>query len=214
MSRSLYILDLDRTLFDTHRFFRDIMHTLQRTHSLDMAQFDATYRAFIEPASGGYDPHAHHEHLLGITAHELDELITQELGDTSYLFPDADEWLKRHIKNPDIDLVVVTMGRPRYQELKFHHAPTIKPLRKVVVRTNKGEVFRHHLENGASQYGLDFLDYPYEQITLIDDAVGTFTALGNTPRITGIRIARPGEKYSDLPTPPHVREITNFGELA
>jgi hypothetical protein len=214
MARSLYILDFDRTLFDTYRFFRDIVQALQRTHTLDLAQFDATYHSFIEPATGGYDPHAHHGHLLGLSAHELDAIITHELGDANYLFPDADDWLQRHLHDPDTDLIIVTVGRPRYQELKFHHAPTVTPLRKIVVQTNKGRLIHDHLAHRGGDYGLDFLDQPYETITLIDDAADTFTALGPTDRITGIRIARPGEKYSDRPAPPHIRQITNFGDLS
>jgi hypothetical protein len=68
------------------------------------------------------------------------------------------------------------VGRPRYQELKFHHAPTIKPLRKIVVRTNKGRVSPPSGKRGG-EYGLDFLDYPTSTITS-SMMPPTFTASG------------------------------------
>jgi hypothetical protein len=214
MSKRLYLLDFDRTLFDNHRFFEDFKSALNRTHKLDLGEFTRTWEAYYEPEAGGYNPHRHHQDLLGLTPDELDEVITSELGHTNYLFPDARQWLSRHMPNPDEDLIVVTMGHPRYQKLKFSHTPDIKPLRKVVVRTNKGAIIRRHLNEGAGEYGLDFLDQHYESISLIDDSADTFTALGQTDRISGIRIARPGEKYSDIPTPPYVRHITSFGDLS
>jgi len=213
MSRALYILDFDRTLFDTHRFFEDMKACLERTHKLDIGQFTATWQSYVEPGSGGYDPHRHHQALLGLSPDELDEVIQSELGNRDYTFPDATTWLEQHLHRDDEDLVVVTMGRPRYQALKFHHAPLVRPLHKVVVATNKGDIIRRHLSAGAGEYGLDFLDQPYAPMTLIDDSTDTFTALGPTDRITGIRIARPGEKYSNTPTPAHVRHITSFEEL-
>jgi hypothetical protein len=213
MSKRLYLLDFDRTLFDTHRFFEDTKAALARTHRLDLDEFTATWQAYIEPSSGGYDLHRHHQDLLGLTPDELDQVITEELGHTNYLFEDAKQWLSRHTQAPDEELIIITMGRPRYQKLKFTHAQDVSPLRKLVVQTNKGAIIRRHLNEGAGEYGLDFLDAHYDSITLIDDSAETFTALGETDRISGIRIARPGEKYSDIPTPPHVRHITSFGDL-
>jgi FMN phosphatase YigB (HAD superfamily) len=209
MSKPLFILDLDRTIFDTSRFFEDIKAALHRTHRLDINEFTNTYNAFIEPQVG-YDPHGHHGKLLGLTPDQLDEVIKQELDDRDYAFPDAAAWLEQHHED---DVVVITMGRPRYQELKFHHCAPVRDLPKIVVATNKGLVIRRHIEGRAGEYDLSFLD-THDHITLIDDSVDTFTALGQAARITGIRIARPGQKWADLPTPPGIRHITSFGELS
>jgi hypothetical protein len=213
-ARHLYILDFDRTLFDTHRFFEDMQSALRRTHQLNTKAFIDTFETFMEPKTGGYDPHRHHEHLLGLTADELDEVISHELDGRDYTFPDAAQWLDRHIHDQMEDLIVVTMGRPRYQALKFRHARETQSLHKIVVNTNKGALIRHHLTEGGGEYDLHFLDKPYEQMTLIDDSADTFTALGAIDKITGIRIARPGQKYTEIPTPPHIRHITSFGELS
>jgi hypothetical protein len=213
-TRQLYILDFDRTLFDTRRFFEDMKAALKRTHQLDMKAFAKTFESFIEPATGGYDPHRHHGELLGLTPGELDQVVAAELGHEDYTFPDAAAWLSSQAHAPNVDLVIVTMGRPRYQELKFQHSAPVRDIRKIVVNTNKGAIIRRHLKSGGGEYALEFLDQPYRTMTLIDDSADTFTALGNTGQIDCIRIARPGEKYTELPTPAHVRHITSFGELS
>jgi hypothetical protein len=213
-ARDLYILDFDRTLFDTRRFVDDMKAALGRTHQLDAQAYSDTFATFFDLETGGYDPHRHHEKLLGLSADELDRVVSTELDGQDYTFPDAAAWLHRHMQAPAEDLIVITMGRPRYQALKFDHAATCGSLRKIVVATNKGDIIRRHLAEGGGEYGMDFLDEPYGRITLIDDSADTFAALGSTDRITGIRIARPGQKYTELPTPPHVRHITSFGELS
>ncbi|MDF2460977.1 MAG: hypothetical protein K0S68_380 [Candidatus Saccharibacteria bacterium] len=213
MAKRLYLLDFDRTIFDNHRFINDVVDFLKNDRGLDIERFHATFDQFVDHDHGGYDPHAHHQELLGISPDELDRILRKGLGGRDYAFPDAAAWIKA--RDPERDhVVVITVGRPRYQAIKFHHTPVVKDLRKIVVRTNKGAVLRHHLTQGAGEYGLDFLDQHYDSISLIDDSAETFTALGPTDRISGIRIARPGEKYSDIPTPPFVRHITSFGDLS
>ena len=206
----LYLVDFDLTLFNTYQFFNDIKQLLAQTHQVSTDEFDRSYGQFVFPEAGGYDLHAHGQHLLGISADALDDLITARL-DKDYLYQDASAWLSRRAADR---VVVITLGAPKWQALKFHHAPAVRSLHKVVVATEKGPIIRRHLNEGAGEYNLDFLNDPYEPITLIDDRPDTFTDLGDIDRITGIRIARPGTKYAGQPTPPGVRHITSFGDLS
>jgi hypothetical protein len=200
--RHLYIVDLDRTVFDTKRFFNYIVATLNRTHSLDREKFQSSMADYVDPESGGYDPHAHHEELLGLSADDLDGVIKHELAQHDYVFPDAADWLTLKRSDPANKIVILTVGRARYQQLKLDHAPAAAGLPIVVIPGDKGGVIKQR-----------FLGHDAD-ITLIDDAAQVFEELAGTPGINLIRIARPGEKYSDIPCPPEVRQITNFGELS
>jgi hypothetical protein len=203
VARRLYILDLDRTLFDTKRFFDDLLAALGRSHGLDPDKAKASMAEFVDPEAGGYDPHGHHEKLLGLSADQLDALITRELSGRDYLFPDATAWLEDKRADKDNEFVILTQGRPRYQQLKLAHAAAARSLPMVVVPSDK-----------AGQIRSRYAGRPYDQITLVDDSAEVFEELAGTRGITLVRIARPGEKYSDRPCPPHITQITNFGELS
>jgi hypothetical protein len=199
----LYILDLDRTLFDTGRFFNDVLAALKRTHNLDLEQSRATMAEFIDPENGGYDPHSHHERLLGITADELDHIVTHELGRKDYMFTDATAWLTAKRREEGTDFVILTVGRPRYQKLKLEHAPAAQDLPMVVLPSAKATYIKeHYLNTGA------------KEVTFIDDSADVFQGLTQAGSLMLVRIARPGEKYSDQPCPPDIRQISNFGELS
>lgn len=210
--RRLFLLDFDRTIFDTKRFSTDIMHALQAKYSLDPIEFERTYTDYFDPETGGYDPHAHHNKLLGITPDELDSVVSHSLSGRDYRFPDAASWMDDRDYSRD-DCVIITMGRPRYQALKFAHCSGIVHIEKIVMPRNKGIAVRNHLHHIPQTPDLSILDGEYEQILLIDDSADTFTALGDEPKITGIRLCRAGEKYSQIPSPPHVRQINSFGDL-
>jgi FMN phosphatase YigB (HAD superfamily) len=211
-ARHLYILDLDRTIFDTHRFFAAVRNAIITEHQLDPGEFDRTMPSFTDPESG-YDAHKHYTSLTNRGPDQLDELIQHKLHGQDFAYADATTWIKARNPRRD-DVVILTTGIIRYQKLKFHHAPITRELHKVIVATNKGAIIRRHLHERVGEYNLDFLDQPYSDIMLIDDSAGTFTALGPGTSIIGVRICRPGEKYSNHPTPPHVRHIVSFGELA
>lgn len=203
MADRLYILDLDRTLFDTGRFFNDLLAALGRSHNLDLAQSRATMAEFNDPETGGYDPHEHHERLLGISAGELDRIVAQELGHADYMFTDATAWLTAKRREEGTDFVILTVGRPRYQKLKLEHAPAAQGLPMVVLPSAKAIYIKeHYLNTGA------------KEVTFIDDSADVFQDLTPTDALKLVRIARPGEKYSDRPCPPAIRQITNFGELS
>jgi hypothetical protein len=212
MAARLYIVDLDRTIFDTRRFLAAVKGVIVQEHHLDPGAFDRTMASFIDPESG-YDAHKHYTDLTGQGPNQLDELVARTLHDQDFAYPDATAWIKARDPHHE-HVVILTTGRRRYQQLKFRHAPAIRDLHKVIVNTNKGIIIRRHLHEGVGEYNLDFLNQPYAAITLIDDSADTFTALGDIPAITRIRILRPGEKYSDRPTPPHVSQIASFGELS
>ncbi len=177
MARRLYILDFDRTIFDTLLFYTDIASVMQAKHDLDLDLFKQTYEQFFDAESGGYDIHAHHTNFVGITADEFDDVITNNLAGRDYRFADAAVWMDR--RDPSDDLIIITMGIPRYQKLKFAHCSGLDGLTKVIVPSNKGALLRRHLEGEDTSHNLSFLDKPDRQLLLIDDSAETFTAPGD-----------------------------------
>ncbi|MDB5178452.1 MAG: hypothetical protein JWN01_395 [Patescibacteria group bacterium] len=212
MTRRLYILDFDRTVFDTDCFIADTKILFRHALGISARDFDATQNLYIEPNTKYYNFHGHIESLAGIGQHDLDQLITSQLRDRDYLYPDSAAWLAT--RDPLTDTVIImTVGRPPFQQLKFNYAKAIDGLRKIIVPKNKGELIREHILDQPEIGDLNLTLNLYDRVYLVDDSPETFTGLGKINGVKGLRIVRPDGKYRHIPTPPSAQQITNFGDL-
>jgi hypothetical protein len=205
----LYIVDLDRTLFETKVFARDLLTSLVTHFAIDPHTFRDQIPQYTLPNEVGYDFFAHATTVTGQTADSILRAVEPHLSRHDYAYSDVAGWVARHSANT---IVIVTVGTPAYQGLKLKYAPSIKYLPHFITPDNKGKLIRTILDTGSSpNLNLD-LD-PYDRITVIDDNPDTFANLGQHPRIDGIYVSRPGEKYAGQPVPSYLRTITTLEEL-
>jgi hypothetical protein len=213
MARRLYILDFDHTVFESDRFIADLRDLVSRVFDLNPAEFDANQPQYVEAGTKYYDFHGHIQALTGISPKQLNRLVGEHLPDRDYSYPDISAWIgDRDRLNEKV--IVMTVGRPPFQELKFKYAKAVDGIRKLVVPKNKGEIIREHITGAPAAYRLDIALHIFEHIYLIDDSPETFRGLGQLNEVSGIRLARPNGKYQHIPTPTGTREITSLRELA
>jgi hypothetical protein len=202
----LYLIDLDRTIFDTNTFSRDLLTSLVTHFRIDPKEFRRQMPQYILPTEVGYDFFAHAQAVTGHDIATITQLVTPHLTRTDYAYPDIAPWLEQHQADT---IIVVTVGTPAYQGLKFRYCPAISSLQKVVVGENKGKLIRQARTGKPSPFNLPTTD-PF---TVIDDNPCTFVELGILPELNGVYVSRNGEKYSNQTVPPLIRTITSFGDL-
>lgn len=210
MTKPLYILDFDRTLFDTTAFTADLRSVLHRSHRVPGDRFDQIMIRYLNPSGQLYDLAAEAAALAGITATELQTLAANALAGRDYLFPDATDWLRRHQAD---QLAIITTGHRNFQTFKLQFAPTLHHLPRLIIPDNKAQYVASQISGQTPPFTLDFLDNVFDHIYLVDDNPDTFAGLLSTPGLTCIRLARPGQRFASQPTPSGITTITSFKEL-
>jgi hypothetical protein len=205
----LYIIDLDRTSFNTTVFVHDLINLLEHTFKLDGHRFKASIKQFTLPGEIGYDFYAHVQAVVGESPQAVNQLVAQRLQGRDYTYPDVAPWLANRTHGDTV--VVMTVGETNYQKLKLHYAPPLRRLQALIVRENKGRVLRTALE-GDDPLGLDLASY--DRVTIVDDNPLTFSELVAVPHIRPIYMSRPGEKFSGQPVMGHVATVSSFRGLA
>jgi hypothetical protein len=206
----LYLLDLDRTLFNTKLFFADTLGLLAARHSLDPAAFRADMPHYRQGEF--YDFYGQIKVMTGLSQADLDRLVAEQLSDEAYLYADVAPWLQARRAGETV--AVITVGQEPFQQLKLRHAHGLNGLPQTIIPTNKGAYIGQQLQIvGDNQYRLDFVPGEYDALTLVDDNPATFLGLGQTTPITTYHMARAGEAYTQEPTPPGVTRITSLADL-
>ncbi len=211
MSTSLYILDLDRCAFNSDRFTNDLIAILERTYSIDPQHF----RSQLQQSSIGEigpDFFACTEAATGQPANIINQLLAGTLEGTDYTYADTGLWVNQRSELGE-PVMVVTVGRNDFQELKFRCAKSLQNLPKTIVRDNKGKVLREILA-GERPDNLGLTIGQQYDIKVIDDNPRTFEELGPQDHITQFYLSRPGEKYAGLTVPAYVTTISSLKELS
>lgn len=208
MPHTLYILDLDRTLFNTAHFAGDIIDTVVSQFGLDADQFQDSRINYTQPNEMGYDFFKHATTAANQPVEAVMEALAKHLGRTDYTYDDVAPWLA---SLQDSNAQIVTVGQPNYQTLKLSYAPALKPYSLQIVGQNKGLLLRNTLTNsGDSQLKLV---EEADTIVVIDDNPRTFFELGEQPNVKPFYVSRSGEKYANQPVPAHVTTITSLTDL-
>ena len=205
--RHLVISDYDRTLFDSGRYERAIRQILHDEFHLDPVAFGKEIHARTD--AGGYDLFAHlaDHNISASTAHSI---ITDTLGAESFLYPDAVHFLRQMSALPEIDLAVVTVGSPAYQQLKLEYLQQAAPhIPARVVGINKGTWLETSwLRRELHPLGrhIEFEGTPYSKVAVVDDKTDTFAAMTPAPHILMVHLLRPDAKYQDTIDAPTITQ--------
>jgi hypothetical protein len=206
----LYLLDLDRTLFNTELFLRDMMALLARHRGIDPAVFRAAIPRYRQDEF--YDFYGQIAAMTGLSQADFDRLVGEYLGAEAYLYPDVAPWLRARPAGQTA--AVITVGQEPFQQLKLRHARGLAGLSRTIIPTNKGAFIGRHLRSiGDGRYRLDFLPGEYTALSLVDDNPASFLRLGQPTPITTYHMARAGETYTGQPTPPGTTRITSLTNL-
>ncbi len=209
MTRHLYLLDFDRTLFDSERFLTDTLELLHNQTGLDIPAFRTAMPTWREGEL--YFFYDQVKTTCGLNPTQLEHLVSTHLGD-DYVFADVAPWLAT--RQPHDSITIVTVGLEPFQQLKFNHARILAGLPRIILQINKGTLLASGWqEKGTGRYHTSLATGEYNQVTLVDDNPATFVALGTSLPINTYHLARPGQLYANLPTPTGTRRISQLNEI-
>jgi hypothetical protein len=128
MSEPLVIIDLDRTLFETDRFFDDFCRCLEEHFHVDVGKIQAEYRDFYEHGENDLRHYDFFRHLatIGLKAsdNEVEERLIEALSSNGYLYDDAEPFLD-FLKPHNLEVLILTYGEERFQRLKYRCVPAL-----------------------------------------------------------------------------------------
>ena len=198
MTSRLIICDLDRTAFMTDRFTAEFVPALALVAGFEPQQFIDEMNLYY--ADGvGYDFDAHLAAYALTPAIFEHDTVVQALAE-SYLYPDVDAFLARHIED---EIEIVTVGQQAFQSAKLRFSPSLTSFKSIIVDHNKGEVLRDYLMKQAE----------LREVWIIDDSPVTFEPLKGISQIRQINLARPGEKYTGQACADGVETMTSLDSL-
>jgi FMN phosphatase YigB (HAD superfamily) len=211
MKNHLYVLDLDRTLFNTDRFANDLIALLSKQFGIDAAAYRQEMGQYFDPVTEAYDFYRHATTATGASPGELNTAIQAGLPSQSYVYEDVAPWLAHH-QQAGMEIVVMTTGHRSFQQLKLDYSPELAKLPHIITPHNKGAVLKQYLANTQSASELPLTQY--NRVILVDDNPITFEGLGRTSRIAAYQLARLTERYSQTAVPAGVQRIISLKELS
>ncbi len=159
MSQLKYIFDLDSTLFDTQRFFGDLIDILADEYDIDPNRFRQEERHYRDETGSMYD---FFRHLSEYTADDP-PVVVQKIWPkfkSSYLYSDVRPVLNN--KNIQKHSRIVTIGESKYQHIKLALAG-LHQYPHTIIQEPKIPFIEAKLAPKTS-----------EQLTLVDDKAMTF----------------------------------------
>jgi methionine salvage enolase-phosphatase E1 len=179
----------------------------------DPESFNAAIATFTDPRTNIYDVFGHAQSQAGYSKQELIDLLEEKMPDDDYCFPDVAPWIKRH-RTEGVSLVILSVGTPEYQSLKFRRAPSCAHIPKHVVTDTKGDLLRPELKGQKRPYTISLAPGTFDEIFLVDDRTDHLEGLQDIEGLTTVFVARPDGKYSTMPVSNNINiTISQLGEL-
>ncbi len=188
-----YFLDFDSTLFDTPRFFEDLLYILAEEYGLEPNAFRQEEHHFRDETGSMYDFFSHIGNYTDDSADVIVKKVWPKLK-RDYIYPDARRVLEnKHIRT---NAQIITLGHPQYQHLKLALAGLLD-FPHTIIQEPKIPYIEAKCASDAT-------------VTLIDDRAMTFDYPSTRP-ITLYQIVR----YSHQPKTknPNVKIISSFDQL-
>ena len=208
---TFYLLDLDRTLFNTEKAMV-VMRGVVDTHSTELAaamtqrfeEFTITgesfsVRDFILERVG-------EEEMQGIEAAYREASLKQDL-----LNPGAVELIEYIRQKPRAELGILTYGSPLGQAMKIAGAAGLESIRFMVTdETHKGALIATwRREDGQYVLPAQMGGYVAKHIVFVDDKPFSFTGLPID--VTGYLVQT--DNVAKETTPPHITSIETLADI-
>ena len=208
----LIVLDFDRTIFDTHRYYQDLLAMLAAEHSEALAED----LRLAEVANKYFDPFAH---LIGegisyedavAAFHSFHERKYGQRPEGSYIFSDAAEFIASIGKRPHTKVAIITTGTLMSQRFKLSLCPQLKPLPAMIISGNKGI----HLQQDMDAHKAVVLEgVAYRRIALVDDRDDVLAHIRPHQGHQLFHIVRPGSKYQPTISRSDIHEISSRAQI-
>ncbi len=209
--QSLYLLDLDGTLFKSDaqwRAFRELCNTEWR---INEESFNESYNA-SKTESGAYDIDKHLR-ILGIDDALARPIIESLSLKNNYIFEDVVPFFNAH---KDDVLVILSLGVSWFQRSKIASIPVSPNSYRIITTLEpKKDYISSHSTFGDT--GVTFEGAPYKSVSFIDNIPKSFFGATETPQLlTQYRLRRDAsdDRHAKDETPAHIKEITSLIELS
>ncbi|PIR46800.1 MAG: hypothetical protein COV07_02355 [Candidatus Vogelbacteria bacterium CG10_big_fil_rev_8_21_14_0_10_45_14] len=204
--RPLIILDFDGTLLFIERLLEDMARIAKTSWDIQPDRFHETY----EPAKTEVGSYSIFDHLrlLGIKDEdEAERVLKEDLIGEDYGYTDVPSAIERFLEMGDV--IVWTLGSPRFQNLKRELCPSIKTIPFIITEEQKRGLPKEveRLDEGGVYEGS-----LYRQVISVDNNPRNFME-GAPTWLRQIRILRPEAHHSDIPTPSGVEEVASLAKI-
>lgn len=202
----LVILDFDNTLFNVGDFLADFGHVAEVECGIAPKKFHGTYES-ARKASGSYNGYDH-LWLLGVSVKEAERILSPAFFRKDYTCPGVCGAIAQF--ENQADLVIWTLGHPRFQEFKRSLIPCLADIPLIAGEAAKS-TFPKEIELGDKQAHYNGRDY--SKLVMIDDHPRNF--LVSPPSyMRQIRVRAPEGRYSSIETPQGVEEVSNISDIS
>jgi hypothetical protein len=207
----LFVLDLDRTIFNTALMYTDLTEMIKQTWGTEVARAMRDHEAVSEHL----DPFQYLQDSHGIdydkVVNEFARFTAHKYPDGhSYLYPDVPKLLDYLKQRPRTTVRIVTTGTPLSQKFKLAQCPELKWIEPQIITGNKGDLFEAAFQKTrAITLGGRYFQY----FVLVDDKNTALTPIAAHDRRLLIHLLRPDAKFSEHTGRSDVREITSLDEI-
>lgn len=148
-TRNIIFVDLDRTLFDTDRFYAEVWRVLGERHGFDGDAAQKRVKEFYYEVRAGYHyDYGFHNHLAAyipqVSVPQAMAEVYDALKNTSFLYDDATElfgW------QPSYDVHVLTFGETDRQQFKLRFCELLAPLPTHIILEPKAQFIAANFPN-------------------------------------------------------------------
>jgi len=192
--KQLVLVDLDRTLFDSDRFYVDICRLLANAKLIPQLVLTESIKQLGAATRSLYLTELIKSNHLNPGA--AFDLVRPQLEPNAYLHPDVPNFLN-HFKAAT--MVIITTGEYDYQNFKFQLSPLLAKAQLQVISTlDKGAYIDERLKNQNAKLSLDGITPGewFDQVYFIDDRAYNFNSLVNKNNVKLYHILRTSGKAS------------------
>jgi FMN phosphatase YigB (HAD superfamily) len=207
----LIVLDFDRTLFDTARFYRDFLAAISHTWGADLA---ASMQE-VERTGEHLDPFHYLQNTHGIACDAVAQAFTAYIatiypGGANYLFEGAPELIQYLRARPHTHVLIMTTGTKQSQTFKLGLCPELAPLEHRIISENKGKILQAEFEQAG---GIAIGGRRFSHFVFVDDKASALTPIASHHRRILIHLLRPDAKFQDRTQRPDVHEVASLRDV-
>lgn len=208
----LIVLDFDRTIFDTHRYYQDFLAMVAGAHGADFA----TEMKAAESTSQYFDPFGYLQgrgvsyDAATASFHDYHHAKYAGRAEGSYLFADAAPFIQHATRRPATAVAILTTGTIASQRFKLSLCPELAHLPHDIVAGNKGVHLQQLIDAHSA---VPLAGKFYQRIVLVDDRDDVLAHIRPHQGHQLFHIVRLGSKYQPTISRSDITEISTLSAI-